>query len=45
MEVYIKEDPVELGKAAGSVAADLIKKAIDKKGKITEMEQFLTHPH
>ena len=31
MEVCIKEDPVELGKAAGKVAADLIKKAIEKK--------------
>ena len=47
MEVCIKEDPVELGKAAGKVAADLIKKAIEKKGQVniilaTGISQFET---
>ena len=32
MEIQVKHDPVELGKAAGSSAAALIRKAIAKKG-------------
>ena len=47
MEVCIKEDSIELGKAAGKVAADLVKKAIDKKGQVniilaTGVSQFET---
>jgi glucosamine-6-phosphate deaminase len=47
MEVCIKEDSVELGRAAGKVAADLVKKAIDRKGQVniilaTGVSQFET---
>jgi glucosamine-6-phosphate deaminase len=47
MEVCIKEDSVELGKAAGKVAADLLKKAIEKNGQVniilaTGVSQFET---
>ena len=47
MEVCIKEDAVALGRAAGKVAADLIKKAIDKNGQVniilaTGVSQFET---
>ncbi|HMH22499.1 MAG TPA: glucosamine-6-phosphate deaminase [Puia sp.] len=47
MEVCIKDNPVELGRAAGKVAADLIKNAIKKNGQVniilaTGISQFET---
>lgn len=47
MEVWIKENPVELGRAAGKVAAGLIRGAIEKNGQVniilaTGISQFET---
>ena len=47
MEVLIKPDPVELGKAAGKVAAELIRKTIAEKEQVniilaTGLSQFET---
>lgn len=47
MKVCIKKDPEELGRAAGKIAADLIKDTIEKKGQVniilaTGISQFET---
>ncbi len=34
MEIIIKNNPAELGKSAGSMAAQMIRDAIKKKGKL-----------
>lgn len=47
MEVFIKTDPIELGRAAGKVAGDLIRKTLVEKGQVniilaTGVSQFET---